>query len=76
MCCLFSLHLSSKQNNFFVLFCFVLFFLGMNQRNGTDVDAANAMKVFAKFGYKVKVYNDQTVEQIKQLLTAGEYDVK
>ncbi|XP_060942272.1 caspase-3a [Limanda limanda] len=41
---------------------------GMNQRNGTDVDAANAMKVFAKLGYKVKVYNDQTVEQLKQVL--------
>lgn len=42
---------------------------GMNQRNGTDVDAANAMKVFAKLGYKVKVYNDQSVEQMKQVLT-------
>ncbi|KAM3624178.1 uncharacterized protein V6R79_020322 [Siganus canaliculatus] len=42
---------------------------GMNQRNGTDVDAANAMKVFSKLGYKVKVYNDQTVEQMKQVLT-------
>lgn len=41
----------------------------MNQRNGTDVDAANAMKVFAKLGYKVKVYNDQSVEQMKQVLT-------
>ncbi|KAM9363859.1 caspase-3a [Symphorus nematophorus] len=41
---------------------------GMNQRNGTDVDAANAMKVFTKLGYKVKVYNDQTVEQMKQVL--------
>lgn len=43
---------------------------GMNQRNGTDVDAANAMKVFAKLGYKAKVYNDQSVEQMKQVLTA------
>ncbi|KAM7394464.1 hypothetical protein PAMP_021268 [Pampus punctatissimus] len=42
----------------------------MNQRNGTDVDAGNAMKVFAKLGYKVKVYNDQTVEQMKQVLFA------
>lgn len=46
----------------------------MNQRNGTDVDAANAMKVFAKLGYKAKVYNDQTVEQMVQVLTAGKYD--
>ncbi|XP_076584628.1 caspase-3a [Chaetodon auriga] len=43
---------------------------GMNQRNGTDVDAANAMKVFIKLGYKVKIYNDQTVEQLKQVLTS------
>nr|AFM09714.1 caspase 3 [Oplegnathus fasciatus] len=43
---------------------------GMNQRNGTDVDAANAMKVFTKLGYKAKVYNDQTVEQMKQVLVS------
>ncbi|XP_031719126.1 caspase-3a [Anarrhichthys ocellatus] len=43
---------------------------GMNQRNGTDVDAANAMKVFGKLGYKVKVYNDQSVDQMKQVLTS------
>ncbi|XP_047434895.1 caspase-3a [Mugil cephalus] len=43
---------------------------GMNQRNGTDVDAANAMKVFTNLGYKVKIYNDQSVEQMKQVLTA------
>lgn len=45
----------------------------MNQRNGTDVDAANAMKVFSKLGYKVKVYNDQTVEQIKEILLSGKF---
>ncbi|XP_030591190.1 caspase-3a [Archocentrus centrarchus] len=43
---------------------------GMNQRNGTDVDAANVMKVFSNLGYKVKIYNDQTVDQMKQVLTA------
>ncbi|XP_076151097.1 caspase-3a isoform X1 [Alosa pseudoharengus] len=43
---------------------------GMNVRNGTDVDAGNAMKVFGKLGYKVKVFNDQTVDQIVQVLTA------
>ncbi|KAJ0033548.1 hypothetical protein NQD34_000655 [Periophthalmus magnuspinnatus] len=42
---------------------------GMNQRSGTDVDAANAMKVFANLGYKVKIYNDQSVEKMKQVLT-------
>ncbi|KAG9335999.1 hypothetical protein JZ751_003398 [Albula glossodonta] len=41
---------------------------GMNVRNGTDVDAGNMMKVFGKLGYKVKVFNDQTVGQISQLL--------
>lgn len=45
----------------------------MNQRNGTDVDAGNVMKVFGQLGYKVKVYNDQTVEQMRQVLTAGKY---
>lgn len=43
----------------------------MNQRNGTDVDAGNAMQMFLKLGYKAKVYNDQTVDQIKKLLSAG-----
>lgn len=44
---------------------------GMNQRNGTDVDAGNIMNVFRKLGYIVKVYNDQTAQQIVQVLTAG-----
>ncbi|RXN25502.1 caspase-3-like protein [Labeo rohita] len=47
---------------------------GMNQRNGTDVDAGNVMNVFRKLGYNVKVYNDQTVAQIKQVLTAAARD--
>ena len=56
------------------MFSVLVFFKGMNQRNGTDVDAANAMKVFGKLGYKVKVYNDQSVDQMTQVLTAGKYD--
>lgn len=44
---------------------------GMNTRNGTDVDAAYAVKVFKDLGYKVKVHNDQTVDQIRQLLTSA-----
>ncbi|KAJ8001230.1 hypothetical protein DPEC_G00192180 [Dallia pectoralis] len=47
---------------------------GMNVRNGTDVDAGNVMKVFGNLGYKVKVYNDQTVEQIKRVLTTASKD--
>lgn len=46
----------------------------MNQRNGTDVDAENAMKVFKKLGYKTKVFNDQTVDQMKRVLTCGKHD--
>ncbi len=48
----------------------------MNQRNGTDVDAANAMNVFTKLGYKVKPYNDLSVEQIKQVLTSGKLEAE
>lgn len=48
----------------------------MNQRNGTDVDAANAMKVFSKLGYKAKVYNDLTVENMKQVLISGKFDAE
>lgn len=54
-----------------IILCFV--FKGMNQRNGTDVDAANVMKVFTKLGYKVKIYNDQTVDQMKLVLTSGKF---
>lgn len=48
----------------------------MNTRNGTDVDAANAMKVFSNLGYKVKVHNDQTVDQIRRLLISGESEAE
>ncbi|XP_032384275.1 caspase-3 isoform X2 [Etheostoma spectabile] len=41
---------------------------GMTARNGTDVDAAAAMKTFSKLGYKVNVKTDQTVAEMKQLL--------
>lgn len=54
----------------------MLVLLGMNQRNGTDVDAANVSKVFTKLGYKARVYNDQTVKQMKSILSAGECDAK
>ncbi|KAK5865228.1 hypothetical protein PBY51_016408 [Eleginops maclovinus] len=41
---------------------------GMNTRNGTDLDAAAAMKTFSEMGYKVQFANDQTVNEMKQLL--------
>ncbi|XP_076595841.1 caspase-3-like [Chaetodon auriga] len=40
----------------------------MSARNGTDVDAANAVKTFSSLGYKIKFVNDQTVEQMKRLM--------
>lgn len=51
-----------------VLFCL----LEMNIRNGTDVDAAIAMKTFSQLGYKVQVANDQTVQNMHQLMSSGE----
>lgn len=82
-----SIHSLAQSNCYIFLHClhtfiYMLFVLlnktnllyfsqGMNQRNGTDVDAANALKVFSKLGYKVKVFNDQTVDQMVKILTAG-----
>ncbi|XP_045886294.1 caspase-3-like [Micropterus dolomieu] len=40
----------------------------MSQRNGTDVDAASAIKTFSDLGYKTRYVNDQTVEEMKQLM--------
>ncbi|XP_039976019.1 caspase-3-like [Xiphias gladius] len=42
----------------------------MSARNGTDVDAAHAMKTFSGLGYNTRVANDQTVEQMKELLSS------
>ncbi|KAF1384380.1 hypothetical protein PFLUV_G00117730 [Perca fluviatilis] len=44
---------------------------GMSARNGTDEDAAAAKKTFSKLGYKVNVNNDQTVAEMKQLLSSA-----
>ncbi|XP_041799752.1 caspase-3-like [Chelmon rostratus] len=40
----------------------------MSTRNGTDVDAAAAVKIFSGLGYKIRFFNDQTVKQMKQLM--------
>ncbi|XP_067249466.1 caspase-3b [Chanodichthys erythropterus] len=42
---------------------------GMGVRNGTDQDVKNVMETFSKLGFKVKISNDQTVSQMKDLLT-------
>ncbi|XP_072252343.1 caspase-3b [Leuresthes tenuis] len=41
---------------------------GMSDRSGTDVDAASVMKTFNKLGYKTKLANDQTVDQMEKLM--------
>ncbi|XP_060904784.1 caspase-3-like [Labrus mixtus] len=40
----------------------------MAVRNGTDVDGGTALKTFSSLGYKVRFANDQTVDQMKQLM--------
>ncbi|KAK5608113.1 hypothetical protein CRENBAI_004111 [Crenichthys baileyi] len=48
---------------------------GMTSRAGTDVDAAGVAKTFSKLGYKVRLFNDQTVAQMKkQLMTVAAED--
>ncbi|XP_051945011.1 caspase-3b isoform X2 [Xyrauchen texanus] len=42
---------------------------GMSVRNGTDVDASNVMQVFSNLGFKINFANDQTVSQMRHLLT-------
>lgn len=64
------------SNSFLTQQLSLLFPEGMNTRNGTDVDAANAMQVFSSLGYKVKVHNDQTVEQMRELLICGESEAE
>lgn len=59
---------------FFTCVCFVS--PGMNARNGTDIDAAYAMKTFSSLGYNVKVENDRTVAQMKELLSRGNRNYK
>ncbi|KAF1384381.1 hypothetical protein PFLUV_G00117740 [Perca fluviatilis] len=44
---------------------------GMSARNGTDVDAAAAIETFTKLGYKINFKTDQTVAQMKQLLSSA-----
>lgn len=43
----------------------------MNSRNGTDVDAAMAVKTFSDLGYKIKFFNDQTIKEMNRLMQSG-----
>ncbi|XP_010740777.3 caspase-3-like [Larimichthys crocea] len=47
----------------------------MNTREGTDVDAHAALKVFTELGYKPRFFNDLTVQQMhEQLRTVSQED--
>uniref|UniRef100_A0A8C6TYA8 Caspase-3 n=1 Tax=Neogobius melanostomus TaxID=47308 RepID=A0A8C6TYA8_9GOBI len=41
---------------------------GMGIRNGTDVDAAAVMKTFVNLGYKMMVFQDLTVQKMREKL--------
>uniref|UniRef100_A0A673LH67 Caspase-3 n=1 Tax=Sinocyclocheilus rhinocerous TaxID=307959 RepID=A0A673LH67_9TELE len=42
---------------------------GMGVRNGTDQDAKNVIETFSNLGFTMKMSNDQTVSQMRDLLT-------
>jgi len=44
---------------------------GMNPRSGTDEDAANLYADFSQLGFKVVVSNNQTAQQMLQLMIEG-----
>uniref|UniRef100_A0A8C1K5Q1 Caspase-3 n=1 Tax=Cyprinus carpio TaxID=7962 RepID=A0A8C1K5Q1_CYPCA len=41
----------------------------MRVRNGTEKDEQNVKETFSKLGFKIKIHNDQTVSQMRELLT-------
>lgn len=43
----------------------------MQPRLGTDADAASVREVFMKLGYKIKINNDLSCEDIFKLLKNG-----
>ena len=43
----------------------------MDTRCGTDVDAALASKTFSELGYKIKLVNDQTANDMIRLMRTG-----
>lgn len=57
--------------------CFIVLIApsGMCIRNGTDKDAGDLCKCFRSLGFDVKVYNDQTCEEMELLLQSGEYRI-
>ncbi|RXM99655.1 Caspase-3 [Acipenser ruthenus] len=47
-----------------------MFLTGMSSRKGTEKDGENLKKTFEDLGYNVKVFNDQTCNQIESCLLA------
>jgi len=48
---------------------------GMNERKGTDVDAANLHADFRQLGFDVERHQDQTAGQMLQLMVKGNHYV-
>ncbi len=53
------------------LILFFFFFTGLKVRNGTEKDEENVKETFSNLGFKIKICNDQTVSQMRDLLTKG-----
>lgn len=43
---------------------------GMSKRNGTDQDAGNLKKTFQSFGFQIKMYTDQTCDEMLEKLNS------
>ena len=43
----------------------------LDERKGTDVDAKSLKDDFTKMGFRVEVHNDQTADQMLQLMISG-----
>lgn len=54
-----------------VSYVFLCVSADMSIRNGTDVDAGIAAKTFSDLGYKIKFANDQTVDEMRKLMSSG-----
>ncbi|XP_073676153.1 caspase-3-like [Garra rufa] len=42
---------------------------GMGVRKGTDADSKNVEKTFSKLGFQIQIHKDQTVSQMREVLT-------
>ena len=44
---------------------------GMNDRSGTDVDAANLFQKFKGLGFDARIFNNQTCEEMVNIMKRG-----